>query len=755
MRLAASCVVVASLFALLLPSSSDAQTRRAIVVGINRYDAAVAPGGAQFTAARRITNLNGAVNDATAMRDLLVSRFGFPAAQARLLTDGDATRDGIVTAINATLAESQRGDVVVFYFAGHGSQRRNTLSPSPSKLDQTIVVADANVGAYDVRDKELARLFNPFLDKGIELILIFDSCHSGSITRGALGQAVERWAAIDERDAADAGVDVKETPDRRGALIISAAQDYQSALERSGADGEPRGVFTVALMETLNAVSPGESAANVFRRMKARMQMDGLPQEPVLDATDARKRRPVFGGAAAAEGRTAIAVLRVGSTGIDLQGGPALGVRRGAVLRKLATNADSAIRITVDTIVGVSRARGRVTAGPAANVSVGDLFELEQWVASPNAGVTLFVPAGIADAAMLNRTANAASALRGADGIEWLDDIAALPTTDSLPFVVMQWGSGGWELKPSGGAAVALPRTVTTAVLRERLGRLRGQARAVRFFLNLPPTTATRTAFTAYFPTGSAVSITSDLSAAHYALVGRAGAQGVEYALVQPTASEATATTSSLPLRSEWLAIADGPELVARRLSDKAFTLAKIRSWLQLEAPPAGREFPYRLAFRRVQDGLLVQEGRFRGGEEYEIELVADSAALSRVEQRHIYVFTIDAFGKGSLLYPQGGDVENRAPFALADGRWPTSVPLGPRSRFGIGEPYGVDSFLLLSSDEKIELAAFQWEGVRNLFRGGGPLAALLQSAGNRTRGTAAAAPLGWSIDRVVIRSTP
>jgi len=742
---------------LVTATDADAQTKRAVLVGINRYDAVTSPTGSQFTTTRRITNLNGAVNDATAMRDVLVSRFGFPQQNAALLTDGTATREAIVAAVNQMLAQSQRGDVVVFFYAGHGSQRRNTLNNSPSRLDQTIVTADANIGAFDIRDKELARLFNPFLDKGVELILIFDSCHSGSITRGGLSAAVERWAAIDERDAADPGLGVDESPDRRGALVISAAQDYQSALERAGPSGEPRGVFTVALLETLNNVSPGESAVNVFRRMRARMQMDGLPQEPVLDATSDRQLRPLFGGAAVGDGSTSVAVLRLVSGGVELQGGPALGIRGGAVLRKLSSGADSTVRITVDTVLGISRTRGRVTTGDAARVQVGDLFVLERWVSAPSAGVSLFIPAVGPDAAALQAVADSASELRGEDGIEWLDDLAALPT-DSLPFVVMQWGAAGWELKPSGAAAVALPRRITPALLRERLTRLRGNASAVRFFLNLPPTSGVATSLKASFAAGSSVEIVSEIGNATYALVGRVTGAGIQYALVQPTASAAIANTSPLPLRTDWLSVGDGEARVASQLSDKAFTLARVRSWFLLEAPPGGRTFPYRLAFRRVSDGSLRTEGPFVGGEQYEIELVADSAAISeRIERRRIYVFAIDSHGNSALIYPQSANVENRVPFERAPGgRWPTNIPLGPQSQFGVGAPFGVDSFLLLASDEIIEPWAFEWTGVRSATRGaaGGGLSSLLEGTGNRTRGTTTQAPLNWSLDRIVIRST-
>jgi len=280
----------------------------------------------------------------------------------------------------------------------------------------------------------------------------------------------------------------------------------------------------------------------------------------------------------------------------------------------------------------------------------------------------------------------------------------------------------------------------------------------VRFFVNLPPTAAVAAQLSAAFPTGSSVQVVTEMGNATYALVGRATGSGVQYALVQPTASQAIANTSPLPLRTDWLNAADGEQRVASQLADKAFTLARVRSWFLLEAPPGGRTFPYRLAFRRVSDGALRTEGPFRGGETYEIELVADSASVTeRIERRRIYVFAIDSHGNSALIYPQSANVENRVPFERApSGRWPTNIPLGPQSQFGVGAPFGVDSFLLLASDEIIEPWAFEWSGVRSATRGAGAgaLSSLLEGTGNRTRGTTTQAPLNWSLDRVVIRST-
>ena len=91
--------------------------------------------------------------------------------------------------MNKYLVEQpQKGDTVVLYVAGHGSLRVNSksnkqtfdLGGKPTPLDNTIVPADAYLGTEDIRDREMARIFNKALDKGIHLTAIFDTCHSGA-----------------------------------------------------------------------------------------------------------------------------------------------------------------------------------------------------------------------------------------------------------------------------------------------------------------------------------------------------------------------------------------------------------------------------------------------------------------------------------------------------------------------------------------------------------------------------------------------
>ena len=85
----------------LLPLDSFA-AKYALVVGIDAYAGA--------------NRLQGCVKDAQRMEQVLVQKFGFPAGNVQVLTDGAATRAGIETAFRAHLIRPARpGDVVVLY----------------------------------------------------------------------------------------------------------------------------------------------------------------------------------------------------------------------------------------------------------------------------------------------------------------------------------------------------------------------------------------------------------------------------------------------------------------------------------------------------------------------------------------------------------------------------------------------------------------------------------------------------------------
>ncbi len=742
-----------------------AQTRRALLIGINHYER-FAPPGVQLEAGvgpsgrDLITEpLDGSVNDAEAMRDLLRDRFNFDPAHIRLIEDTAATREHIIGAIQQLVADAQPGDVVVFYYAGHGSQRVNSGS-RPTGYDQTIVPADANTGVFDIRNKELARLFGPLLQKGVTLTLIFDSCHSGGITRGLQARYNQRWAALDPRDAADS-----VTPlalEDGGALVLSAAQDDETAAEtpRDNADALPHGVFTSALLAVLRSASPAEPATRILQQVKAMMQAPGQKQEPVL-AGRQRMQQPLLGGGVggAALGVTTVAVLRPNGPGrVDLQSGLAVGLRVGAELVPFGHRGDSAaVRLRVTEVSGLSQSVAMVIRGSPDSIRYRppELFEIDKWAPGPAAGLRVWMPAAGLEQSALAQLTTAFAELRTAGTIEWVEDPTDVPP-DSIPLAVLQRGGGGWTLGIAGRVVTTLPQPLTARAIRSGLRQRPGK---VRLFVLLPPSTQLATHLE--LGRGSRndlVEVVTDRRAADYLLVGRLRGGHVEYAWVRPNASRDMASSSTLPIRGAWWAEEQGRD----SLVDEALRLAKVRSWLTMEGPPASGEYPYHLALRDLATGKLFTEGPVYDGEWYGLVLRADSAQLGPwVAPRWVYVFGIDRHGKSVLLFPASGagNVFNRLPRQQgANGIGSAIMQLGKDSLFYITPPFGLDTYVLVTSAEPLPPEALEWDGVMRAagVRGGrGALEDLLLGNSAATRGPTPSVPANWSIERLSILSAP
>ncbi|MCP4589613.1 MAG: hypothetical protein GY842_02605 [bacterium] len=194
-----------------------------------------------------------------------------------------------------------------------------------------------------------------------------------------------------------------------------------------------------------------------------------------------------------------------------------------------------------------------------------------------------------------------------------------------------------------------------------------------------------------------AIEIVSDPDQATYFLVGRLSAGGLEYAWVRPDVARGDQATSSLPLRTRWLALGedeDAPWILGRELENLALRLGKIRAWLTLASPREGF-FPYRLALKNgaTQKVKLGDQGleaadvearpgsrepelnvdrRLVKGERYGVTLRADPEQVAApVEPRYVYAFFIDSSGPSTMVFPRGqlGSVENHLGAALFERR--------------------------------------------------------------------------------------
>ena len=153
-------------------------SRKAVVVGINNYGV-------------RAPKLNGCVNDALQMGEVLRRYFGFENANIRVLTDERATQQAILERLEWLVADAREGDDLVFHFSGHGSQVADRDGDELDQLDEIICPYDMD---WDnpFSDDLFGRYFDR-LSPQVNLTVVLDCCHSGTGLRDVRPNSLDRF----------------------------------------------------------------------------------------------------------------------------------------------------------------------------------------------------------------------------------------------------------------------------------------------------------------------------------------------------------------------------------------------------------------------------------------------------------------------------------------------------------------------------------------------------------------------------------
>lgn len=739
--------VPALVLAICAPTFMHAAAKRALLIGINDYSASRL-GVPRVPPApdRDWRDLRGAVRDAEAMREMLVALYGFEERDIVTLTDQDATRAAILQALEQHLVKSaSKGDVLLFYFAGHGAQVRNSRSDEADRLDETIVPADSRLGVRDIRDKELRAWFASIVECGARLTIVLDNCYSGSGARGLPTGAQPRAVKLDPRDLADA-TKYPPPPEDRGALVLSATHDTGQAWETRDLDGQLHGAFSWALLRAMRDAAPDESASETFLRAAARMRAETPFQGPVIAGTPESRRTPLLGARSERRAeRAVISVEKVLSDGtVLLHGGWANGLSIGTELR-IVSDRDITARLRVTAMTGLGRCQARIEPGhtlPQA-VKSGALLEVAAWSAPAGRPLRVWTPRTSGDAQTLAALARRLHAEASRRGIRWVAD--PLNTT---PTHVLRWGDAAWELL----AGRAIEHLGPDA--RDALGAVLKMTAGASLFVQFPAPAAMIDGIAIGAGNGrEGIDPADRPEEADYVLVGRYSARRLQYAWMRCAVTAADRRRTGLPLRSEWISEDGGgrtPRDSVAALRDAIVRLRRIHGWNLLESPPGGRS-PYRIALRRSSTGELARDALI-GDERYDILLQNQLSPFTQVKPRFVYLFVIDSHGRSTLLFPRRG-TENRLP--LSDPA-PREIPISELA-FEIAPPWGIDTYFLLTSDEALsDPWVLEWGGVRKR-TAASPTALdrLLAVTGTGKRGGSLLAPATWSIERVFFESVP
>ena len=263
-----------------LQPAEPAGGKRALLIGINKYKA--------------VPKLQGSLNDIATMKQILLTRWGFPEENIRLLVDEEATRTGMLAALDRFVQETGPDDTVYVHYSGHGSQVEDLNNDEPDDhLDETLVPQDGRSGnVRDITDDELNVIFSRMRAK--RALIVLDSCHSGTATR-----------SLDIRTRSippDSRVELyrkalKANPQTRGVVpvvtsryvLMTGAASHQEALD-GPVEGRYHGFFTYSLAKSLGSSSPDASPREIFsgveqelRRIQTHFGRSSMP-EPQLEA---------------------------------------------------------------------------------------------------------------------------------------------------------------------------------------------------------------------------------------------------------------------------------------------------------------------------------------------------------------------------------------------------------------------------------------------------------------------------------------
>ncbi len=167
----------------------------ALCIGINNY-----PGSDM--------DLSGCVNDARDWAAALEAR-GY---RVRTLLDAEATRKRMIESITELIAQARSGDSLAITFSGHGSYELDAEGDEPNGFDQALCPHDVNTRGEALVDDDLHRLFERRAAR-VRLLLVADSCHSGSVNRAPDAQPDARPRFL---------LPAKWMPATRGLAIVQA-----------------------------------------------------------------------------------------------------------------------------------------------------------------------------------------------------------------------------------------------------------------------------------------------------------------------------------------------------------------------------------------------------------------------------------------------------------------------------------------------------------------------------------------------------
>ena len=228
----------------------------AVIVGIEDYQS--------------ITDLSYTIDDAEDMRNVLLSYGNWDNSNIQFLTDVDASKSGIDTAIANMASKSDADDVCLFFFSGHGSRIPDDDGDEADTFDEVICPWNTTKDLENVISDDELGTWLSVCPRNI--VVILDTCMSGGFTKG-IEEIVKSVTnpqvpkdAIAKKHFGEGLVErLKQRPisrdlNKTGYVVLMACEEDKSAYESRRLKN---GVFTYYIVEGLWGPADTDNDNNV------------------------------------------------------------------------------------------------------------------------------------------------------------------------------------------------------------------------------------------------------------------------------------------------------------------------------------------------------------------------------------------------------------------------------------------------------------------------------------------------------------
>jgi uncharacterized caspase-like protein len=218
------------------------RTGWAVVIGINKYP--------------YVPQLDYAVADADAVADIIKGKFGFEDSNVRVLTNTQATRQGIMDALTKLTDPKlvKEDDCVLIYFSGHGQTVPLPKSGGGGDMgylipyDAQVALSELNMAQYD----QYCIGMDELNKKGLQIpakhvIFIIDACYSGLVLESQRGldphvsEFVKKVASVPVRQIITAGGKEDQASENpalgHGLFTYKLLQGLESGIADDNGDG--------------------------------------------------------------------------------------------------------------------------------------------------------------------------------------------------------------------------------------------------------------------------------------------------------------------------------------------------------------------------------------------------------------------------------------------------------------------------------------------------------------------------------------